>query len=114
MRMAAPVVALMLAFGGCTSGLFATEATQQVDKAELLLLKDTLTKGARAQATYFVEMGHFAGELGELDLTIPEGIAVSLTQQSIGDYCLTGTHESADVGLWHVSHIDTVPTEGAC
>lgn len=114
MKIAAGLAALMLAFGGCTSGLFADEATQQVDKAELLLLKDTLTKGARAQATYFVETGHFAGDIGELDLTVPEGIAVSLTQQSIGDYCLTGTHESLEGGLWHVSQTDTDPTEGPC
>ena len=68
-------IALMLTFTGCTSGLFANQATNQVDKAELFLLKDTLTKGARAQATYFVEVGRFASDINELDLSVPEGIA---------------------------------------
>ena len=114
MKLAPVLLACVLALGGCTSGLFANEATEQIDKAELVLLKDTLTKGARAQATYFVETGHFAAELEELDLTVPEGIAVSLTQESIGDYCMTGTHESLEGGLWHVSQNETDPTEGPC
>ena len=52
--------------------------------------------------------------LDGLDLTVPEGIAVSLTQESIGDYCLTGTHESLDAVLWHVTQNETEPTEGPC
>lgn len=114
MKLASLCIALMFASSGCTSGLFAEEATTQVDKAELLLLKTTLEQGARAQATYYVETGRFAAELEELELNVPEGIAVSLTQESIGDYCLTGTHESLDAGLWHVSHDETAPTEGPC
>jgi hypothetical protein len=106
--------ALLLSLTGCTSGLFAEEATQPVDQAKLLLLKDTLDKGARAQATFYVETGRFASQLSELDLTVPEGVAISLTQVSIGDYCLTGTLESLEGGLWHVSQEDTAPTQGPC
>ena len=114
MKLAPLFVALVMMFSGCTSGLFADDATQPVDQAELLVLKDTLNKGARAQATYYVETGRFASELSELDLAVPEGVAISLTQHSIGDYCLTGTLESLEGGLWHVSQENTAPTEGPC
>jgi hypothetical protein len=108
------IVSIFLLLGGCTSGLFAEEATKQIDTAELALLQDTLTKAARAQATHVVEVGHYADQITELDITVPEGIALDITQQTLADYCISGTHTSLGSGLWHVSSEETVPTEGGC
>lgn len=107
------VIALLVIFSGCTSGLFAEPAVEQADKAELLLLQDTLTKGARAQATYYVENGTYTFDVNQLDLEVPEGIAIGITQTGNQTYCMTGTHEELGE-IWHVSTEETVPTPGGC
>lgn len=106
-------ILMLVALSGCTSGLFAEPAVEQADTAELLLLKDTLTKGARAQATYYVENGTYTFDVNQLDLTVPEGVAIAVTQTGNQTYCMTGTHEELGE-IWHVSTEETVPAPGGC
>ncbi len=105
-------VSLLLLLSGCVAGV--EETVSQADKAELVELESTLTKGARAQATYFVEEGVYTFDVNALDLDVPAGVAIAITQQSNQDYCMTGTHEELDSVIYHVSTDQTVPTEGPC
>ena len=112
--MKALLIAVALLLPACTSGLGAGEVLDEADNAQLLVLKDTLTNGARAEATYLVEEGVYTFDVNALDLDVPDGVAIAITQQTNQDYCMTGTHEELEGVIWHVSTEETVPTEGQC
>ena len=113
-RLAAAAALSLVAFAGCTSGVFAGDVVEQAASAELVVLQDILSQGARAEATFFVENGRYSFDPNELGLSVPEGVAIAITEKSPDGFCLTGTHESISDTVWHISSDEAAPAEGPC
>lgn len=104
-----------LLFAGCTSGIFTNEATDQVDKAEVLQLQVELRNAAQAEDAYFASNGSFTPDVAELNLNPPPEIAIVITMLSAAEYCIQATHSGLqDSTVWHVSRSDPSPVEGGC
>ena len=108
---------VLLLFTGCfaTSGVFTNEATEQVNKAELLQLQVELRNAAQAEEAYFAINGSYTTDVTALNLNPPSEIAIVITQTSAADYCIEATHSGfEESNLWHVSKSDPSPVEGGC
>ena len=107
-------LSLLVALCACTSGLFAGEAVEQKQGAELLMLQDTLSQGARLQATYHVENGRYTLDPNELGLSVPEGVSIAITGLAAEEFCMAGTHEAIPDTVWHITSDMAAPIEGGC
>lgn len=113
MRLVTAGAALLL-FASCTSGLFADQALEPVEGAEVLQLQDALRQAAREQATFYIENSRYATSTAELGYTPPEEITITITPQAAEGFCISGTHRSLEDVVWHVTAEQTVPVEGSC
>ena len=104
-----------LLFVGCTSGIFANEATEQVDKAEVLQLQVELRNAAQAEEAYFGSNGSYTPNVADLNLNPPPEVAIVITMLSPAEYCVEATHSGLEeASVWHISRSEPDPVEGAC
>lgn len=114
MRIAVPSIALLL-LAGCTSGLFADQATEQVDRAETLQLQLELRNAAQAEEQFFAVQGTYTTDIAALNLNPAPEVAISITVPAPDQYCVQATHSSVgEDHPWHVSKADPSPVEGPC
>jgi hypothetical protein len=114
MRIITTSLALLL-FVGCTSGLFADEATDQVDKAKTLQLELELRNAAQAQEQYSAINGSYTTDIAALNLNPVPEVTLTITVPAADQYCIQAIHSSlGEDHPWHVSKTDPSPVEGPC
>jgi hypothetical protein len=108
-------ISTLLLFTGCTSGLLADQATEQVDKAKTLQLDLELRNAAQAEEQYFAVQGSYTTDVAALNLnTVPE-VALTISVPAADQYCIQAIHSSLGTDHpWHVSKADPGPVEGPC
>jgi hypothetical protein len=110
MRNLSVALCAVVLLGGC--GLIgADETLEQADKAESVLLEESLRIAVVAEEAYFAQHDEYTSDLAELNVSVAPGIVLTIPRADKTTFCVQVSDGDA---LLHRTPEDDGPVEGPC